>query len=330
MNHTFRTLKWKRHSTAIARKRLRRQRRKKGQTLFNSPKYFKKISAPAYFSMIKNPEGMVRFYHDFENVVSTGAGVDFDLSQIKVMTVDAVLYTLYFFDYLKSKRVYYFVRGNEPKDQECKRIFQESGFYKYVQSSQLNKTSYNIFPIESGTSVDPTLAEKIIDFTRDRLLYPKSKKIEGVFITLVECMTNTIQWAYEKNYSLNKWWVAAYYDKNQNKIFYIFLDNGQGIPSTVSKRFPERVAAIFKKITKQQLDTTLIKSALKGEFRTRTKQSSRGKGLPQIYSFAKEGKISDLRIMSNRGYIDTVDPNNCEELSRKFIGTLFSWSYSTK
>jgi len=51
-------------------------------------------------------------------------------------------------------------------------------------------------------------------------------------------------------------------------------------------------------------DNVLIRSALKGEFRTRTKEVFRGRGLPLIKQVSDNNIIDELKIVSNYGYVD--------------------------
>jgi hypothetical protein len=319
------TSKWKRHSSATSRKHLRRIRRKRGiQAKPIYPKVFQTIIVPVVFSIMKNPDNLLRFYKEIEKISKNGTGINFDMSNVKIITLDAILYTLSLFNYLKAKGVYYFVQGNNPIDEECNKLFQSSGFYKFITFGIQTKINENIFSIESGDKVDPNLAKKIIDFSRNKLHMEPNKPMNGVYISLIESMGNTKQHAYLDNNILPRWWVAAFYDDTKKVINYVFLDNGQGIPTTIRKNFPEKIKR-FAKI--KNIDSMLIKSALEGEFRTRTNLENRGKGLPQIYGFITENQIFDLQIISNRGIINTNELYNKINLIDTFRGTLLSWNY---
>ncbi|MGR3219044.1 MAG: hypothetical protein ACUZ8H_04405 [Candidatus Anammoxibacter sp.] len=123
---------------------------------------------------------------------------------------------------------------------------------------------------------------------------------------------------------MKKWYLMLIYDKQNRIVKFVFLDNGVGIPNTIKKRFYEQIP-IF---TKMFHDNALIHSALKGEGRTSTKQSHRGKGLPKIYRCATEKKeIKKLVIVSNYGYLD-LSNQDYYDLKSKFNGTLYSWEMS--
>ena len=73
-------------------------------------------------------------------------------------------------------------------------------------------------------------------------------------------------------------------------------------------------------------DDKYVISTLDGDFRTATKQSHRGKGLPKIRSFCSAGKINNMRIITNKasvfvrkdGFSSTTVPSALQ-------GTLYYW-----
>ena len=136
-------------------------------------------------------------------------------------------------------------------------------------------------------------------------------------------MANTKNHAYNITRKDQKWWLISCYDEDSKKVNFTFMDNGDGIPFTLRKNIIER---FFDPLIKKQNDGKLILSALKGEFRTRTKKHYRGTGLPKIFSYSKEKQIENLIIISNKGYVD-CDSEQSKELSRKFFGTLLSWDF---
>ena len=136
----------------------------------------------------------------------------------------------------------------------------------------------------------------------------------------IELMLNTIQHAYNDSYEYEKkWYIFADNKKSKNEtITFVFLDTGLGIPTTVSKRICDKM----KKIVFDTIDSNLLISALRGEFRSETKQKHRGKGLSGIYNLAKLKNIKGLKIISNKAYFND---NNLINLEKSFKGTLFYW-----
>jgi hypothetical protein len=142
-------------------------------------------------------------------------------------------------------------------------------------------------------------------------------------------MANTHDHAYSERSLLPRWYLMAVNDKDKKFVQFVFLDGGKGIPNTIKKKYLEILRRKLGAAThlKTIEDSALILSALKGEFRTRTEKSYRGKGLPKIIGCAENKEITDLVIISNFGVINTAT-GIVRDTRRKLFGTLFSWRYT--
>lgn len=82
-----------------------------------------------------------------------------------------------------------------------------------------------------------------------------------------ELMTNTKDHAYNNNSNLfdYSWYIFVHYE--DNKISYIFMDNGIGIPTSVKKNFWDKIKNYI--IGNQY---KYIETALQGKLRTETRQ----------------------------------------------------------
>lgn len=139
----------------------------------------------------------------------------------------------------------------------------------------------------------------------------------------------TLDHAYKQNSLVPKWYLIALNKPETGKVSFTFLDGGQGIPSTINIKHRERVKQLISKFfydVPSIKDNALIYSALKGEFRTRTNEGYRGKGLPKIYQCVENKEIDNLIIISNKGYVN-CSTGEQRELSSTFHGTLFSWDF---
>ena len=199
-------------------------------------------------------------------------------------------------------------------------LFSESGFLKFVHSYSIKHSENpNIISVASGQKVDPTLAKKVVDFSIEKLNIEKTET-ERLFETLIECMANTKNHAY-KGAPVPKWFFMAQFNEDEGEVQFAFLDGGRGIPTTIKKKFFEKIRKI---IPINLTDWKLIFSALMGEFRTRTKKTNRGKGLPNIKKYADEGFLKDLKLVSCKGYVD-YEQDHKWDISDQFNGTLLSW-----
>jgi hypothetical protein len=331
MRKLYQKEKWKKHSRAVQRKILRKSRKKSqkhGSDIIPAQKRKSHkpifVVAPVNYSLLDNTEEMLVFYDKINDLAKTGHRVFLDLRGVRNITYDALLYTLSLIDYFNAKYEPFYIEGNQPLDAQCAKIFNESGFNKFVNTRTFTWPNIDVLSIERGESTEPVIAAEVKKFSADHLKASSSQdmKSQNLYNTLVECMNNTVGHAYKDvSRSLKpKWWIICYFDKLKGRVVFTFLDNGSGIPSTVRKNFLERVPS-------NTADGKLIVSALNGEFRSETRKKNRGLGLPEIYSYQKEKQIEDLVIISNKAKVVVGDDMKVTNLENKFHGTLLSWSY---
>lgn len=341
MKKAYRTEKYKAYAKKKAEKRLKRKRKKnrrKGQAegirhVFRAHSHTKKsrkLTVPLCFSIIENAEETLKFFHEMYLLFKNNREVQLDLSDVKKITPDALLYMLSLFDIFKQQRMLS-VSGNSPKDYTCRRLLIESEFYDYVTTRQKIKHSDDkILSIRSHSLVEGEIAEQVINFALKHLGKERSVISRSIYSIILECMGNTREHAYDgtgdetliakRKYS-PKWWLMAVYNENTSNVSFTILDNGKGIPNTVRKKFFEKIFRIFKKT-----DYQLIQSALNGDFRTRTKNRWRGKGLPNIYQTFQKEHVSNLVIISNKAYLN-YEHSIFKDLDIPFQGTLLSWDF---
>lgn len=337
--------KKKRHSQSVSRKierkkwregrdRIRRQLRKtaKAGRVAEYPKVLKdkrywRITIPEVFSIIENTDETLSFFSKVNSLAAKRRKIKFDFSEARKISPDAILYILSIFDYLKNQYGELWVEGNVPKNPECRELLIESGFLtKVYSSSRFPKTNSNILAIESDSLVKPEIAKKVIDFAEGHIQNPQKTNSKSIYNALIECMSNTNNHAYndipdEKRNIARRWHLMAVYHGASNSVSFTFLDNGSSIPKTIRKKFRERLIGLIK-----PQDSALILSALHGDFRTQTELGWRGKGLPSIYDDWRNQTISNLKIVSRKGYVD-CQGKRILDMPKSFKGTLLNWDF---
>jgi hypothetical protein len=338
MKKLYQEEKWKRRSKkrseavleSLHKKKRGTKRKEKVTYEYGKAKRHKNevtIAAPGSFSLIDNSEEMLRFFHDVNIYVEKERDIFFEMAAIENMTTDAILYMLSRFEYYKQHHRNYKISGNVPKNDECRNIFISSGFYKYVRASGTRgQSDANILTVQSASQVEPQIAKEVTHFARDRLGKRDMQISKSMYSTMIECMANTKNHAYEM--VGGKWWLMAAYRENFKTVHFTFLDNGLTIPTTIKKNLKEYLANIAGTLLPvvQTQDHRLIESALKGEFRTKTGVSYRGKGLPKIYEYSNNKNIENLVVISRKGYIN-LGTGSTQDLNEKFLGTLLSWDF---
>lgn len=292
---------------------------------------YKVFTTPKKFSILNNPEETIEFFNEILKVIKNIPSIKnsrhvyllkIDMMQIESITGDALMYLLTVMKNTKmqkEKRIIW--KGNFPKNDSLNKFLKKSGFLNYMKTAEQNliHSDENI-EIQSGKFMQGDIAKYICDFTNNKL---NTSKLYSKFLyrMLTELMTNTKDHAYNKHSKFDFCWYI-FVENTNDKIKYTFMDNGIGIPTTVLKKFREKI------IEKLNLDKEYkyIESALKGEFRTETREEHRGTGLPDIYKISKNKSIDNLTIISNYAYYSK--DKSSYDLATELEGTILYWEIS--
>ena len=225
----------------------------------------------------------------------------------------------------KIKNRYSF-SGNAPKDPSIRKLFNESGFYSFVKYTGTRPITKNADTVQivSGYRSDNDLAKHICDFVIGKTGLDK-KACRFLYVMMVEMMANAYKHAYN-SYDLlyPRWYCFAQYSKEDGSVSFTFMDTGEGIPSTVSKKFAEKLDILGLKG-----EYKYVISALNGDFRTATMEKNRGKGLPKIREFCSDNKIKEMRIITNKADVSVLTQGyQAQDLVQPLKGTLFCWKIS--
>lgn len=277
-------------------------------------------TAPPNFSIARNTVKTVKFFNSIIHSIRKArhrVDVTFNLENISEMTIDSVMYLLAVLYNMKTApNVEYHIRGNYPRNPEILRYFIESGFVKFVRTTNridINRDSGNL-EICSGNTIDEQVAKKVCDFVI-KCFNTSNKYTRFLYNIMIELMANTCQHAYDEKSPLVKHWYT-FVEYVDDKIKFIFLDTGSGIPATVTKRFHENlIPAPFDS------DSKYIISALNGEQRTKTKLRNRGRGLKFMRDCYEDNEIQKLTVISGKGYCNLKE--NPRDISEEFNGTLY-------
>ncbi|MCT4642494.1 MAG: hypothetical protein N4A33_09390 [Bacteriovoracaceae bacterium] len=305
---------------------------------FNGPASFGKkselypntniIVPPTVFSLSQNIDETIKFFEDFQILISLNQPIFINLKEVKTITPGALLYILSILRSIEEKNIFISIRANRPQDPECRHFIEQSGFYNHTGSNKKPEhTDNNLMEIVTGNEADPDQIIDIKNFCIEKLDIDRySRKGQAFWANLVECTANTNNHAYETEKSkndifLNQWWAIAVF--KEGKVETTFLDNGSGIPGTVKKHL----------FSMQHLDSdsTLInKALLGGVIKSRTGKEHRNKGLPKMLERVnKDNLVDKLTIISDKGYLE-IDSTEItkKDLKHSFKGTLLHWEVS--
>ena len=277
------------------------------------------INVPELFSVIKYPEVTLKFIKElkhlkFDNKIKH---IFLDLEKIKSIDIGSICILLSIMHELKGKSI----AGNYPKDEECRRIFEESDFFSHVRSNT-SKTNNKNFIIKIGS--DKTLNSSIGAAIKKSIynIVGKEQHYPPVYSIVQEMAGNSIEHAFDKK---KCWFFSINFDDSNNKINFVFTDNGHGIIKTLKRRFGQQ---FFKDILRGEFNenSAILRKAFDQKYGSRTEEINRNKGLPKIKAVVDEEHITDLIVLSNKAYLNLGQNKKAIELKNEFQGTFYCWS----
>lgn len=250
--------------------------------------------------------------------------VQIDVSEVQDLSIDSIMYLIAVVFNIVRECNNIDLTGNLPNNSDARDLMIEAGFDKFVNFKgrivPAPKIEGNAIKISSGGSINTDKAKQIIDFVVNKT-GRKRCQFSFLYEMLIELMANVNEHAYDskvKNSPLSTWY--CYVKFEYSKVKFIFLDTGFGIPATVLKKFLENINPFLS-------ESKIIRSALNGDFRTKTGLEFRGKGLPGIMAKHRSGQIQELQIISGSGKVRNEGTNPVDEdTSSKLKGTLYAWS----
>lgn len=301
---------------------------------YNHSTKMHEFHTPLNFSLVGNFEETSAFFNKIISFITNeknyGKKIFIDISKISNLTIDALMYLLAIVNNLSANfKGKYSFSGNAPADPNARKLFTESGFYQFVEyqgDEPLTKNNDNV-QIMSGENCDTDLAKRLSDFVCEKANVNK-RCCSFLYNMVIELMSNTHKHAYpDENAGLlhSRWYCFAEYDK-QDTVSFSFMDTGAGIPSTVKKKFSEKIDFLHLKG-----EHKYVVSALDGEFRTSTNKVYRGKGLPKIREFCSSNKIKNLHILTNKAEVVVYkDCYSSRDIATPLCGTLYYWQIDLK
>lgn len=322
----------KRHKRKASKNNSKKSRIKRTGTSISSYRHnheTKVVRAPKILSVFNNSTETLNFFDEVKAQISILNYKDelfFDLSKIEMVSVGAIMYLIAMIKNTRRLKVMEInCSGNVPQEPMARTIFETCGFYTYVspQYTFRRATSNDHINITRGKEAAPEVAGSICEFVHahshcDRIA------TKALYKMILELMANTKQHAYTNRKDMDHNWYV-YVEDCDKYLRFVFLDTGEGIPNTV------RTKGIWEKV-KNYLslnDAYFIASALRGELRSETGLSYRGKGLPEIYQNVVSRYIGDFSIVSGYGKCTINENGDISEsnFENALKGTMLCWKF---
>ena len=300
----------------------------------------KDIKCPEIFSISENFTSTLAILERIRNHATvTRKKILLNMKNVEKVDADALMYLKYIvYEAREIRKRNCIMAFIAPKNTKIRNFLYDSGFvinyksnkkdpvdrklnrryWETIDDYKLSQETEN-FKIRSGNKIITDEIKNIVDFSVKNISGNSKIILKNSLYTMIhELMENTVSHAYlDKQKFVHKDWLL-FAEKRENVISFIFLDTGLGIPKTVIKKEIDKLLTTISKSS----ESNILFSTLKGEYRTRTKEINRGKGLPYIYNLFINNYIKNLRIISNKACFNL---NNNEDVERHLQGTFFYW-----
>ena len=296
-----------------------------------------KVTAPAQFSFVRNPEETIGFFSRLRDAYVRAKRVKtvfIDLEGVEDMTAEVIVVLLSRIRNPSFNRGAA-SRGNVPKSSVARDMLAESGFYFHVDSSsKVKPPRHGRITRRDGDLVDSEESDGLITEVAETLPMDKAQE-DGIQATAIECMTNTKEHASgSKNRRKTTWWFSAYCNPETKKAQFAFVDLGIGIFRSLERRGEQWLKKIGIGVSLESR-SDLLRALLSGRSRedqsnsrrrSRTGIQYRGKGLPNMAKRNRLGHTRRLVIVSNDIYAD-VERDEYRQLEQEFSGTIICWEH---
>ncbi len=281
------------------------------------------VTAPSNFSLIKNTNDVLAYFHKAERLLKKGENVYLDIKNVESMSADTVALMIANVNHREFMHEGQ-VTGEAPRKNELNKLFMQSGFYDHVavHAGFAKKSEGNLLFKKVSKIVENDIAHQAAKLGKIHV-YGYEKIFDLLYDVLIECMSNTHDHADNENQAQYFWWLYTHNYPNQCRTGYTFIDLGVGIfKSLIVDGY------IRNKIKGTPLlkNVDIVPELLSGTIQSRkTKDNEiRGKGIPEIVAAASDPAFTEFYIISNNVKID-LKTGKAEELKYSLDGTLLYW-----
>ena len=250
---------------------------------------------PARLNFISDYEGAVTFFVELRRILSDRRIrlVNLDHTNVAEISPEAAL--------LLIAELFRSHERDQSKTFHCKCasdplvcwVLHEVGFFWYfpglrykVSAQGRGYLQHRHARVTSGRTVGD-----LIKHFEKRVNFPPSWR-RALYNALIESMNNVAEHAYpgqsKRKIGYREWWLLGYFDDDQHEISFSFFDQGIGIPATIRARLRDTFRS----------GTALIREAVEHGI-SRTKLSTRGRGLPSLKMFVDAAEDGTLVISSH-------------------------------
>jgi anti-sigma regulatory factor (Ser/Thr protein kinase) len=270
LKDTRRFNKFTNNQNRYHRRRSKREKRIRPPSVGLFEFQIQKIKIPPIFSILENVESVLSVIYQTKKLIENNRFRQFDFDLSKVISIDdgaATILLSLCYDINNIKKT---VRVKWPENPDAKKYVNQIGFRKFFQGYiPNNKDSLNE-TLKKGRSTILQRDTVPIIHKAMQTVFGVDKKNQSLQGMLIELMTNSVNHAYLNNAREKTWYISTRHDTQNKRVEFCFVDNGDGIINTINVRLGKRLI---------MSDEDILIRAFDGEFRSRTLEKNRGRGL---------------------------------------------------
>lgn len=319
-------------------RRLRRAARKRGDALVKSRRAATrtiKLVAPEVFSLgtPENRDAVMSFLRRLQQHVKNGGRAIINFDKTKVLMPCGTLLFVAVLNCLLSRYPGRII-SNYPTDGVVEQLFQHIGVLSLLGNTprvEITADNVRYWYLVQGTTTDTSPLKALFATYSSEI---REKIRDGLYDSLSEAITNTIQHAYvgadrsSMEEPEKRWWMFS--QQKDNQLSVVVCDLGIGIPTSLRQKFGDHLKYYVSR--KKRRDTNFIEVAVQST-RSRTRLPHRGKGLPEMLDFVKSSGVGGFLIYSLYGAF-AYDAEKATESGHDFRtdipGTLIQWTVPLK
>lgn len=296
-----------------------KERSSNNDNFFKLPKRIT-VYAEANLSLLENTDNVLDFIKEIESVTTNCKKIILTLDLTIVVNIDIGCISILLSKINKLAQMNIPIICDLPKNEECRRMFFESGFSDHMRDLQGRKIKYskknNNLMVNRG--FDKTSNQELglaIKEAVNHLIGIKNP-YQPVYSIAQEMCANSVEHANKHN----KNWLFSVWYKNDDEVCFTMTDIGEGILGTLRRKFSQIIKELFLKNNKD-----ILHRAFEKKYTSSTKDINRNKGLPKIKNIADRNYINNLIVITNDVMLDFSNDAKSKILKRKFNGTFYYW-----
>jgi hypothetical protein len=279
---------------------------------------FRTVEAPKNLTLkFEHSEDVLKFIKKIKQYGERGYFIDLRLEKVESIAEGAIAMLLSVISDLERQRIFF--TGKKPKNAIANDILERSGLFEHMKGSvsKNNKISKNKI-LKTG-NIKTHQKELVPEIHKAmETIWGVSARCPDLYSGIGEMMRNSCDHAFVKKNS-TLWHLGISHFEDTNCCKFSFLDNGEGIIKTYTKKGLLSSIASFFNNNAEILDT-----AFKDGIRSKTGLSWRGKGLPTIFEMYTDNIITNLIVITNDVYLD-FDRKISKTMPTSFSGTYYFW-----